>query len=463
MSMATSPTEPPSWRPPNEPSVVIVGAGFAGVACAHALGDHGVKVTIIDKNTYHQFQPLLYQVATAQLAATEVMSPLRGLFRKQRTVAVKSAEVTSIDPGSRSVTSSTGEVFTGDYLVLATGSTPNFFGVPGAEENTFPLYSGVDATRLRNRILQVFEDADLDPSRIESGALNFVIVGGGPTGVETAGSLADLVFHVMAERYHDLDVRRARIVLVDHAEVILKPFSDRGHKYAHDVLTNKGVELMLGASVAEVDSDKVVLADGRTIQTHCVVWAGGLETRTFDGLGSLPRSRGGRINVVEDLSVEGYPGLYVVGDGSNAIDGNGKPYPQLASVALQAGGAAATNIVSNIANEPTKPFRYRDRGIMAMIGKRAAIAELGSQRREIRGWIAFLAWLSVHASLMSSTRARMDALISWMWDALSHNRGPAIIDDPNLPPIDWAHPDRTPVQAESDDTGDGGHHTPLVP
>jgi NADH dehydrogenase len=451
MSMATSSTESPAWPPPTEPSVVIVGAGFAGVTCANTLGRHGVKVTIIDKNTYNQFQPLLYQVATAQLAATDVMRPLRGLFRKQRTVAVKSAEVTNIDPASRSVTSATGEVFTGDYLVLATGCTPNFFGVRGAEENSFPLYSGVDATRLRNRILQVFEDADLDPSRIEVGALNFVIVGGGPTGVETAGALADLVFHVMVERYHDLDVQRARIVLIDHADVILKPFSDRGHKYASDVLTDKGVELMLGASVAEVDPDKVVLADGRTIQTHCVIWAGGLKTRTFDGLGSLPTSRGGRINVVEDLSVEGYPGLYVIGDGSNAIDGDGHPYPQLASVALQAGRAAATNIVSSIANEPTEAFRYRDKGIMAMIGKRAAIAELGSQRREIRGWIAFIAWLSVHAWLMSSTRARMDALISWLWDAFSHNRGPAIIDDPNLPPIDWA-PRKEPP--ESPDTGD---------
>jgi NADH dehydrogenase len=312
------------------------------------------------------------------------------------------------------------------------------------------LYSGVDATRLRNRILQVFEDADLDPSRIESGALNFVVVGGGPTGVETAGSLADLVFHVMAERYHDLDVQRARIVLIDHADVILKPFSNRGHEYASDVLTDKGVELMLGASVAEVDPDKVVLADGRTIQTHCVVWAGGLETRTFDGLGSLPKSRTGRINVVEDLSVEGYPRMYVVGDGSNALDKHGQPYPQLASVALQAGMAAATNIVSSIAGKPTEAFRYRDKGIMAMIGKRAAIAELGSQRREIRGWIAFIAWLSVHAWLMGSTRARIDAFISWAWDAFSHNRGPAIIDDPNLPPIDWTHMAETPEQAETD-------------
>ena len=452
MSMATSSTDSPVWPPPNEPSVVIVGAGFAGVACANTLGSHGVKVTIVDKNTYHQFQPLLYQVATAQLASTDVMRPLRGMFRKQPTVAVKSTEVTSIDPASCSVTSSTGEVFTGDYLVLATGCTPNFFGVPGAEENAFPLYSGIDATRLRNRILQVFEDADLDPSRIESGALNFVIVGGGPTGVETAGALADLVFHVMAERYHDLDVHRARIILIDHANVILRPFSDRGHKYASDVLTGKGVELMLGASVAEVDPDKVVLADGRTIQTHCVIWAGGLKTRTFDGLDSLPSSRGGRINVVEDLSVEGYPGMYVIGDGSNALDNDGHPYPQLASVALQAGRSAAMNIVSSIANEPTKAFRYRDKGIMAMIGKRAAIAELGSQRREIRGWIAFIAWLSVHAWLMSSTRARIDAFISWLWDALSHNRGPAIIDDPNLAPIDWAQRNEPSEGPEAGDT-----------
>jgi NADH dehydrogenase len=448
--MATSSTEPTS-----EPNVVIVGAGFAGVACAKQLAKHDVDVTLIDKNTYHQFQPLLYQVATAQLAATDVLRPLRGLFRKHPTVAVKRAEISSIDPESRTVTTSSGDVFTGDYLVLAAGSTPNFFGITGAEENSYPLYSGTDATRLRNRILQLFEEADLNPSRIELGALNFVIIGGGPTGVETAGSLADLVFEVMVERYHDLNVRRARIILIDRADVVLRPFSDSAHKYASKVLADKGVELMLGKSVSDVGEDKVTLVDGTEISTHCVVWAGGLKTRAFDGLGALPTGQGGRISVGDDLCVDGHSAVYAIGDTANTLDSDGKPLPQLASVAVQAGKAAGANIAAKIARQPVETFEYHDKGIMAMIGKRAAIAEIGSKHHELHGLIAFSAWLGVHAWLMSTTRARVDAFISWAWDSFTHNRGPAIVDDPDMPRIDWTHGGETPEHPETDEiTGD---------
>jgi len=451
--MATSSTEPTSGQ-----NVVIVGAGFAGVACAKELAKHDVAVTLIDKNTYHQFQPLLYQVATAQLAATDVLRPLRGLFRKHPTVVVKTA---SIDPESRTVTTAARDEFTGDYLVLAAGSTPNFFGITGAEENSYPLYSGTDATRLRNRVLQLFEDADLDPSRVELGALNFVIIGGGPTGVETAGSLADLVFDVMVERYHDhdLDVNRARIILIDRADVVLRPFSESAHKYAAKVLTDKGVELILGVSVSEVHEDKVALADGTEIQTHCVVWAGGLKTRAFEGLDTLPTGRGGRISVGDDLSVDGHSNVYAIGDTANTLGPDGKPLPQLASVAVQAGKAAGANIAARIADDPVEAFEYHDKGIMAMIGKRAAIAEIGSKHHELHGLIAFSAWLGVHAWLMSTTRARVDAFISWAWDSFTHNRGPAIIDDPDMARIDWTHGGETPDHPETDETSETSETT----
>ncbi|MFA9566448.1 MAG: NAD(P)/FAD-dependent oxidoreductase, partial [Acidimicrobiales bacterium] len=261
---------------PSTERVVVVGAGFAGVACAQKLGEEGVPVTLIDQNTYHQFQPLLYQVATAQLAPSDIMQPLRGLFRRYDSVAVKAAEVTAVDPANRTVETATGQTFSADHLVLAMGSRPNFFGVPGAEGHAYPMYSATDAERLRNRILQLFEDADLDPSRLDRGALNFVVVGGGPTGVETAGALADLVNDVMPDRYHDLDVGRTRIHLADHSETVLRPFSSNAHDYAAKVLNDKGVHLMLGASVTEVTEDEVRCADGTRIQTHCVVWAGGL-------------------------------------------------------------------------------------------------------------------------------------------------------------------------------------------
>ena len=417
--------------------VVVMGGGFAGVACAQALGDEGVSVTLIDRNTYHQFQPLLYQVATAQLAPGDVMQPLRGLFRKQATVAVKQATVTGIDPVTRTVTTATGQSFSGDHLVLATGSRPNFFGVPGAEEHAFPLYGAADAEALRNRILGLFEDADLDPARLDQGALTFVVVGGGPTGVETAGALADLVFTIMPDRYRDLDVDRARIHLVDHGATLLKPFSSSAHAYAARALEGKGVHLMLESSVSEVAADSVLLADGTRIPTHCVVWAGGLQAGSVPGMDVLPRGPAGRISVDAALSVDGFPGVYAVGDVADATDADGEPYPQLGSVALQAGQAVAMSILAAIEGEPVPAFDYRDKGIMAMIGRGAAIAEVGPRHLELHGSIARGAWLAVHAWLLGPSQARAKTLVSWAWNTLSESRGAAIVDDPDAPGIDW--------------------------
>jgi NADH dehydrogenase len=422
---------------------VIVGGGFGGVACAEQLGKHGVDVTLVDRNTYHQFQPLLYQVATAQLAANDVRAPLRDLFRKRPSVTVKNAEITSIDAHERSVTTDDGITFTGDELVLAMGVQPNFFGVPGAEEHAYPLYSTDDAVHLRDRILRVFEDADLDPSRIDEGALDFVIVGGGPTGVETAGALADLVSQVMPEEYHDLDVARARIILVDRSSVVLRPFSDKAHDYAAKVLAQKGVTLRLDSSVQEVRADRVVLGDGSEIETRCVIWAGGLKSRSIAGMEALPRGRGGRITVGQDLGVAGFPGVYAIGDAALASDADGGPLPQLGAVALQAGTSCADSILARIDGERAPSFRYHDKGIMAMIGRRAAIAEVGAHHHELHGAIAFGAWLGVHAWLLNTTRTRIDAFISWAWDWFTHSRSTAYIGEPDRARIDWsgAHDD----------------------
>lgn len=436
---------------PTTERVVIVGGGFAGVACAQGLAQHGVEVTLIDRNTYHQFQPLLYQVATAQLAPSDIMRPLRGLFRKHPSVAVKEAEVTGVDPVARTVRTAEGETFTGDVLVLATGARAAFFGVGGAEEHAFPLYTARDAERLRNRVLQLFEDADLEPTRIDRGALTFVVVGGGPTGVETAGALADLVNDVMPERYHDLDVHRARIVLVDHGDTVLRPFSPKAHDYATEVLAHKGVRLELGTSVDEVRSDAVVLGDGSEIATRCVVWAGGLSVPPLDGTDDVGRGRGGRIGAGQDLSVPGFPGLYAIGDVAGVEGPDGRPYPQLGSVAMQAGRAAATSILATRAGAPPPAFRYHDKGIMAMIGKGAAVAEIGAHHHELHGTIAHSAWLGVHAWLMNTTRARVEAFISWAWDSFSHSRSPAIIDAPDEPRIDWGDEDQTDDAAAADD------------
>src|SRR6188472_1656256 len=246
--------------------VVIVGGGFAGVGCARRLaGRDDVRVTLIDRNNYHQFQPLLYQVATSQLAPSDIAYSLRKLFHDDENVDVKLAEVASIDPATRSVTTSHGERISGDALVLAAGSQPNFFRTPGAEEHAFPLYSLDDAQRLRSRILSVFEEADRDPALIAQGALNFVVVGGGPTGVELAGGLADLIHDTMAGQYHELAVSSAQIHIVDLGPTLLGPFSDSAHDYVAKVLARKGVRMHLGVAVTEIGPGHVTLADGSSI------------------------------------------------------------------------------------------------------------------------------------------------------------------------------------------------------
>jgi NADH dehydrogenase len=431
--------------------VVVVGGGFAGVGAARRLARHDdVRITLIDRNNYHQFQPLLYQVATSQLASSDIAYSLRKLFNENLNVDVKLAEVASVDAATHTVTTTDGDSFSGDAVVLAAGSQPNFFRTAGAEEHAFPLYSLDHAQRLRSRILGVFEDADRDPSLIDQGALNFVVVGGGPTGVELAGALADLIQSTMTTEYHHLAVTAAQIHIVDLGHTLLGPFSDEAHDYVAKVLGRKGVRLHLGVAVTEVGPGHVALADGSAIKTHCVVWGGGIMAPPLAATAGLPQGRGGRIDVLPDLTVAGTDGVYVVGDVANIPAPDGNPYPQLGSVALQSGVWAADNIVADFAGKPRKPFHYHDKGIMAMIGRGAAIAEVGAHRHELHGVIAFSAWLGVHAALMTGVRNRIDAFVNWGWDYFSHDRGPQVLDRSDAARIDWgedASPE--PVSAKS--------------
>ena len=424
-----------------EATVVVVGGGFAGSGCAKALAKKGVHVTLIDQHNYHQFQPLLYQVATAQLSSSDIARPLRGMFRKDKSVDVKMAEVTAVDPAAKVVTCADGSTFKGDYLVLAMGSRPNFFHTPGAEEFAFPLYSLDDAERLRSRVFGMFEDVDVHPDHLDRGALNFVIVGAGATGVETAGALADLINEIMPSRYHDLAVNAARIYVLDPAPVVLGPFSKKAHDYASKVLTNEGVQLKLGLSASEIHADKVVLSDGSQIPTRVVVWAGGIQAAALAADIGLPQGRGGRLTVKPDLTVDGFPGVYAIGDVAAALAPDGKAFPQLGSVALQAGEWAAKNILADIDGEARTGFHYHDKGIMAMIGRNKAIAEMGEHHHELHGSIAFAAWLGVHAWLLTGTRQRIDAFMSWGWDYFSGSRGPSVIDEPDVAKIDWGDED----------------------
>jgi NADH:ubiquinone reductase (H+-translocating) len=297
---------------------------------------------------------------------------------------------------------------------------------------------------LRSRILGVFEDADNDPALLDQGALNFVIVGGGPTGVELAGALSDLINETMTAEYHHLAVTAAQVHLVDLGTALLGPFSESAHGYASKVLERKGVRLHLGVAVTEVGPGHVALADGTTIRTRCVVWGGGIMAPGVTAADGLPHGRGGRVDVQPDLSVEGLPGVYVVGDAANIPGPDGASLPQLGSVALQSGAWAAANIRAVAAGKHAKPFHYHDKGIMAMIGRGAAIAEVGAHRHELHGVVAFSAWLGVHSALMLGVRNRIDAFVAWGWDNFSSARGPQVLDRADAAQIDWDE-DRAPA------------------
>src|SRR4051794_25556920 len=431
--------------------VVIVGGGFAGLGCAVRLADQkDVSVILIDRNNHHQFQPLLYQVATSQLAPSDIAHSLRGGFSGQEHVDVKLADIAAVDIAAKTVRASDGEEWTGDALALAAGSQPNFFGTPGANEHSFPLYSLDDATRLRSRILGIFEQVDRDPTLIDRGALNFVIVGGGPTGVEVAGAIADMVAVTVPNEYRSFDASSARIILLDYGDALLKPFSDKAHDYIAKVLTDKGVEIRLGTGVKEIASGHAVLSDGTTVATRCVVWGGGIAAAPVAAGCGLEQGRGGRIDVEPDLTLPGNPGVYAIGDVANIPSSDDGTLPQLGSVALQSGVCAADNILADFAGKPRKPFEYHDKGIMAMIGRGAAIAEVGKHHHEVHGELAHMAWLGVHATLMTGTRAKIEAFVDWAWDGFTKTGGPHVLDRSAAAAIDWDDDDAVAAPAATD-------------
>jgi NADH:quinone reductase (non-electrogenic) len=413
--------------------VVIIGGGFAGIACArHLAADKDIAVTLIDRNDYHQFQPLLYQVATSMLSSRDIAYPIRKIAAEYTNLTAKRGDVVSIDPVARTATTDTGETYEGDYLVLAAGSQPSFFGTPGAE-HAFPLYSLDDATALSTRIIQAFEEADRNETRLEDGAIHFVIVGGGPTGVEVAGALAEMINTTMAHEFPAL-APQAKVTLVDHGHALLSMFADKGHDYAARILQKDGVELRFGTAVTEVGPGHVTLSDGTTLRTRCVIWGGGLKASPIAGASGMPQGKGGRIDVNPDFTVPGFPGVLVIGDIAN-IPNKDAWYPQLGSVALQSGGAAAKTIQSLIKGSTPKPFSYLDKGTMAMIGRGAAVAQVHGV--ELHGKLAFTAWLGVHAALMTGGSNRVEAFRSWAIDYFGKERAPEALDRSGTPRMVW--------------------------
>ena len=425
----------------NSKHVVVVGAGFAGLNCAQKLAAHkNIRITVLDRNNYQQFQPLLYQVATGILSPANAAFNLRSVLSEQENVDVVMTEIKSVDLTARTAHAADGQSYTGDFLVLAAGAEPNFFGIPGVEEYAFPLYSLTDAERLRSRLLAALEAADREAEQ-KTEPLRIVVIGGGATGVEIAGAIGDVYQRTSPQTFKHVDFKGATVTLIDMGKTVLGPFSQASQTYAADTLKVHGVQLLLGVSVKEVTKDGITLADGTQVPAGLVIWAGGLKASGLSSALGIKAGRGGRIDIQDDLSVAGFPGVYALGDFANLKGEDGKALPQLASVAQQAGRHCAKNIVAAAIGEPPQQFQYVDKGIMAMVGRNAALAEIGPGRHAITGVVAFAAWLGVHALLLTTMRAKVEAFIEWAWEYFSNVHVDPILDRPDA---DWTRGPDTP-------------------
>lgn len=404
------------------PRVLVLGGGFAGIGAARKLGKADVDVVLVDKHDYHTFQPLLYQLATGLLETTAVGHSLRDLVKGQDNVTIHKAPITGIDLDAREVGFDGLPPIAYDYLVLALGAEVNFFGTEGAAEHAFPMYTMRDAVRLKNHVLERWESADKDHHLVDDGALTAVVVGGGPTGVETAGAIAELYRSNFVRDYRSLPQEEARIVLVEAGDEIFAMFKPSLREYARNALEERTVEVMTGARVQSVSPTRVTLASGEVIPAHTLVWGAGLQgNRLVRSLG-IELQRGDRIAVGPELELPAYPGVFVVGDIAAITDSKTEQVlPQLGSVALQSGEHAGATIAWRVAGKSTKPFTYRDKGTMAAIGRNAAVVQmLGG--KTMKGHKAQLAWRTVHLALLPTNEDRAKAIVDWAGSELTHQR-----------------------------------------
>jgi NADH dehydrogenase len=413
--------DPPSGQT-RRPHVLILGGGFGGVGAARKLSKAEVDITVVDKNDYHTFQPLLYQVATDLLETAACGHPLRDLFHEQPNVTVHEATVTGIDLARREVQFAEMPALTYDYLVLALGAGVNFFGVEGADEHAFPMYTLADALRLKEHVLRKWEDADRDPALVEDGAVNVVIVGGGPTGIESAGALAELYRSNFSEDYPGIPQDQARIVLVEAGSALLPMFRSSIRSYTKKALEDRGVEVLLGEVVATVEPTRITLKSGTVIPAHTLVWGAGLQASSVAGMLGVELQHGNRVPVEPDLSIAGRPEVFAVGDIAWITDEKANDVlPQLGSVALQAGERAGENIARLVGGKNTEPFEYHDKGTMATIGRGAAVVQTRGGHT-LKGRAAFLAWGGVHLALLSTGEDRTKAVVDWTWAGFTRER-----------------------------------------
>ena len=408
----------------NLPKVLIVGAGFGGLEAAKALANKPVDVTVFDRSNHHLFQPLLYQVATAALSPAQIAQPIRHILRDARNIAVAMTEVTRIDPASNQVTTSDG-IFGYDTLILAAGSRHSYFGHPEWERYAPGLKSIDDALEIRRRMLFAFEEAEKtnDPSARQA-ALTFVVIGGGPTGVEMAGAIGEIARYTMVRDFRHFDPGQARVILIDAAPKVLPTFAGDLPEKALAQLRRIGVEVRTGIAVRDVNEHGVRIAED-LIPSRTVVWAAGNAASPLGKQLGVETDRAGRIVVNPDLTVPGRPNLYVIGDLASFLHQTSQPLPGISPVAMQEGRHAAGNILAQIEGKPTQPFHYVDRGTMATIGRRSAVADIRGVR--FNGLLAWLAWLFVHLIFLIGFRNRILVLLQWAWSYVNYYRGARLI------------------------------------
>src|SRR5436190_3414393 len=405
------------------PRVLILGGGFAGAGAAQKLEHADAQVVLVDGHDYHTFQPLLYQVATGLIEATAVGHSLRDLLARHENTTIHTARVTAIDLENRTVDFDELEPIAYDYLVIGLGAQVDFFGTSGAPEHAFPMYTLPHALRLNQHLLERWEAVDRDPSLVDDGSLNVVVVGGGPTGVETAGAIAELYRGNLAKDYPDVRPEDARVILVEAGPDLFPMFKPKLREYAHKALTDRAVEVNTGTAVASVTPTRVALKSGETIEAHTLVWGAGLQGNPVAQSLRLELQRGNRIGVGPDLVLRDHPEVYVVGDLAAITDAKTEHVlPQLGSVALQSGEHAGETIARRIAGKDPKPFAYRDKGTMAAIGRGAAVVQmLGG--RTMTGKKAQAAWGAVHLALLPTNQDRAKAVVDWAGAAMTHQRG----------------------------------------
>ena len=416
------------------PKVVIIGAGFGGLAAATALRKAAVEVTVIDRRNYHLFQPLLYQVATAALSPADIAQPIRAILRHQRNASVILGRVTGIDAGARAVR------FVGhdpaierrvayDQLIVATGARHAYFGHDEWEPIAPGLKQIEDATDIRRRLLLAFEQAEAASDPDERAALlTFLVVGGGPTGVELAGAIAELARMALAADFRHIDPRQARVILVEAGPRLLPAFPERLSAVARRSLERLGVEVRLGQPLTGCDAEGAMLGDER-LAVRTILWAAGVAASPAAGWLDAEKDRAGRVKVAPDLTLPGHPEIFVIGDTALATDALGRPLPGIAPAAKQAGHYVARVIRARALGRPAPPpFRYRNLGNLATIGRRAAVADFGWLR--LSGRLAWLLWGAVHIFFLIGFRNRLAVLLDWLWSYLTFQRGARLITGP---------------------------------